>query len=284
MRASWRSVLVLSLLVSSSVACKEEAKVKVSSLSLEGVHAVEEAQLRAALQTKAGSWMPFSKKPAFDTDEFQRDLQRLRQFYTERGYPDARVTNVDVAFDEKKEHVRLTVTVREGEPMRVESMRFEGFEVLPERRQQSLKSRLGLAPGDVRDRRRVDAARDHGAERVPGAGLPVRQGDRGRAARRRAARRRHRGPRHAGTAGDLRADRSERQRLGRRGRHPAPARLQARRPLQRRPRPRQPEQAVVARSVPLRLCRAARAERRGRRSRRRRCPCASRSPRTSTGS
>ena len=66
------------------------------------MHAVDEAQLRA-LQTKAGSWIPFSKKPPFDTDEFQRDLQRLRQFYTERGYPDARVTNVDVAFDEKKE-------------------------------------------------------------------------------------------------------------------------------------------------------------------------------------
>ena len=90
-----------------------------------GVEAVDEAQLRAALQTKAGSWIPFTKKPAFDTDEFQRDLQRLRNFYTERGYPDARVTDVDVVFDEKKEHVRLTVTVREGEPTlrRVDALR-----------------------------------------------------------------------------------------------------------------------------------------------------------------
>jgi outer membrane protein assembly complex protein YaeT len=159
MRASWQSISILALLLSSSMACKEEAKVKVSSLSLRGVHAVEEAQLRAALQTKAGSWIPFSKKPAFDTDEFQRDLTRLRNFYTERGYPDARVTDVDVAFDDKKEHVKLTVTVREGEPLRVESMRFEGFEVLPERRQQALQKRLGLASGDVRDRRRVDTAR-----------------------------------------------------------------------------------------------------------------------------
>jgi outer membrane protein assembly complex protein YaeT len=159
MRASWQSISILALLLSSSMACKEEAKVKVSSLSLRGVHAVEEAQLRAALQTKAGSWIPFSKKPAFDTDEFQRDLTRLRNFYTERGYPDARVTDVDVAFDDKKEHVKLTVTVREGEPLRVESMRFEGFAVLPERRQQALQKRLGLASGDVRDRRRVDTAR-----------------------------------------------------------------------------------------------------------------------------
>jgi len=159
MRASWLVLLALSLVVSSSVACKEEAKVKVSSLSLEGVHAVDEAQLRAALQTKAGSWIPFSKKPAFDADEFQRDLQRLRRFYTERGYPDARVTDVDVLFDDKKENVRLTVKVREGEPTRVESMRFEGLEVLPERRQAALKKRFGLAAGDVRDRRRVEAAR-----------------------------------------------------------------------------------------------------------------------------
>src|SRR5687768_1002704 len=119
MRASrWRVVVLLALL-SSSVACKEEAAVKVSSLTLQGVEAVDEAQLRAALQTKAGSWIPFTKKPPFDTDEFQRDLQRLRNFYTERGYADARVTDVDVLFDDKKEHVRLTVTVREGEPTRV---------------------------------------------------------------------------------------------------------------------------------------------------------------------
>ncbi len=159
MRASSRSIWVLVLLVSSSVACKEEARVKVSSLSLQGVHAVHETQLRAALQTKAGSWIPFTKKPAFDTDEFQHDLQRLRSFYTERGYPDARVTDVDVAFDDKKAHVRLTVTVREGEPLRVEAMRFEGFDLLPERRQQALQRRLGLTAGDVRDRRRVEAAR-----------------------------------------------------------------------------------------------------------------------------
>ena len=168
------------------MACKEEAKVKVSSLSFEGVHAVEEAQLRAALQTKAGSWVPFSKKPGFDADEFQRDLQRLRQFYTERGYPDARVTDVDVAFDDKKEQVRLTVTVREGQPMRVEAMRFEGLEVLPERRQEALKRRLGLASGDVRDRRRVDAARSTALNVFQEQGYPVREGDGGRGARRRA--------------------------------------------------------------------------------------------------
>ena len=65
MRACWRSISVLLLILSSSVACKDEAKVKVSSLSLQGVHVVDEAQLRAALQTKAGSWIPFSKAASY---------------------------------------------------------------------------------------------------------------------------------------------------------------------------------------------------------------------------
>jgi outer membrane protein insertion porin family/translocation and assembly module TamA len=151
-------IVVLALLLSASAACREDG-VKISSLAFKGVEHVSEADLRAALRTKSGSWIPFSPKPTFHTDEFQRDLQRLRTFYTERGYPDARVTDVDVLFDDKKEHVRLTVTVREGEPVRVASFSFQGFDVLPERRRRRMEEALGVAPGDIRDRARVDAAR-----------------------------------------------------------------------------------------------------------------------------
>jgi outer membrane protein assembly complex protein YaeT len=162
----------LLLVVSSTVACREDKPVRVASLTFDGVEAVPEAELRAALQTKAGSWIPFTKKPAFDTDEFERDLQRLRGFYAERGYPDARVTDVDVLFDDRKENVRLTVTVREGEPIRVASMRFDGFDVLPERRRRALDRRLALAEGDVRDRRRVDAARNTALNLLQEQGYP----------------------------------------------------------------------------------------------------------------
>jgi outer membrane protein assembly complex protein YaeT len=159
MRAHPLRAVALALALSSSIACKEQEPVKVASLAFEGVDAFDETQLRGVLQTKAGSWIPFSKKPGFDADVFQQDLQRLRAFYAERGYPDARVTEVDVAFDQKREKVDLTVTVREGEPVRVERMRFDGFEVLPERRLKALNDGLTIASGDIRDRRRVDAAK-----------------------------------------------------------------------------------------------------------------------------
>jgi outer membrane protein assembly complex protein YaeT len=159
MRAHPLRAAIFVMALSSAVACREEAPVKVASLSFEGVEAVAESELRGVLQTKAGSWIPFSKKPAFDTEVFQQDLKRLRAFYAERGYPDARVTEVDVAFDQKREKVDLTVTVREGEPVRVERMRFDGFEGLPERRLRALTEGLTIAPGEIRDRRQVDAAK-----------------------------------------------------------------------------------------------------------------------------
>jgi outer membrane protein insertion porin family/translocation and assembly module TamA len=150
---------VLVLFIAAGAGCREDG-VRVRSLGFDGVSAVDEGELRQALATRAGSWIPFTRKPAFDADEFERDVQRLRAFYVTRGYPDARVTDVDVVFDDKKETVALTVTVREGEPVRVESVRFEGFDgLLTERRRAALTSRAGLERGGVRNRLQVEAAR-----------------------------------------------------------------------------------------------------------------------------
>jgi outer membrane protein insertion porin family len=165
-------LFLMALALGATAACREENPIRVASLTFNGVHAVVESELRAALETRAGSWIPLTKKPAFDPDEFQNDLLRLRNFYAERGYPDARVTDIDVVFDDKKENVRLTVTVQEGEPIRVASMRFEGFEVLPERRRQAVERNLGLAAGDVRDRRRVERARSTALSLLQEVGYP----------------------------------------------------------------------------------------------------------------
>jgi outer membrane protein insertion porin family len=165
-------LFLMALALGATAACREENPIRVASLTFNGVDAVVESELRAALETRAGSWIPLTKKPAFDPDEFQNDLLRLRNFYAERGYPDARVTDIDVVFDDKKENVRLTVTVQEGEPIRVASMRFEGFEVLPERRRQAVERNLGLAAGDVRDRRRVERARSTALSLLQEVGYP----------------------------------------------------------------------------------------------------------------
>jgi outer membrane protein assembly complex protein YaeT len=153
--------------------CREDAPVRVKSLDFTGVNAVDESALRAVLATRAGSWIPFTKKPPFNTNEFEQDVQRVRTFYAERGYPDARVTDVDVRFDRKKENVDLAVTIREGEPIRVSAVRLEGFDqAVTGRRREALVRRLAIEPGAVRDKRQVDAARAAALTLLNEAGYP----------------------------------------------------------------------------------------------------------------
>ena len=264
------ALLLLSGLLSS--ACRDDAPVKVDALKFEGVHAVREPALRAVLTTKAGSWIPFSKKPAFNTDEFQQDLQRLRSFYAERGYPDARVTDIDVAYDRKKEHVRLTVTVREGEPVRVSAVRFEGFDAAfdSDRPRKTLRSLVPIEVGAVRDRQQVGAAREATLNLLKEEGYPYARVDvreePGEAAKR-VTIVLHAVPGRRATFGpiEIRGNASVGENVVRRQ-----LALQARRSLPREPGAEQPAPALVARSLQLRVRRAARRRTRSRR----RCRCA----------
>ena len=133
------AVVAATVLVVGLAACKDGESVKVRSLKFHGVSQVPEADLRAVLATKQGSRLPFSKKPGFNRAEFTRDLQRIKAFYADRGYPDAKVTAVDADLDSDKKAVAISVTVEEGAPVVVSSVRFDGFQVLPERRQNALK-------------------------------------------------------------------------------------------------------------------------------------------------
>jgi outer membrane protein assembly complex protein YaeT len=155
-----------------AMACKEPESVRVRSLKFQGVSKVAESELRAVLATKQGSWLPFSKKPGFNRAEFTRDLQRIKAFYADRGYPDAKVTAVDADFDTDKKNVAITVTIDEGAPILVSSVRFEGFGVLPERRQRALPRIVRVATGTPRNRPAVRTGRETALNELREFGYP----------------------------------------------------------------------------------------------------------------
>src|SRR5258706_3188565 len=97
----------------SAAACNEEGTIKVHKLTFKGVKAVDRARLKAALATHESSWLPWGKKAYFDRSRFDADRSRILAFYSDRGYPDARVTGFDVKLNDKQDQVDLTVTVTE---------------------------------------------------------------------------------------------------------------------------------------------------------------------------
>lgn len=152
--------------------CREEGDIQISGLHFNGVEQVDKGALTSALQTKQGSWIPWSRKRYFDRRAFEADLKRIEAFYRDRGFPDARVRSFDVRLNEAQDKVDVTVDIVEGEPIRVDAIEIRGFDVLPADRQSALQETLPLQPGRPLDRQFVTASRERALNALRDDGYP----------------------------------------------------------------------------------------------------------------
>jgi outer membrane protein assembly complex protein YaeT len=141
-------------------ACREEGTLKITKLDIDGAHQVDAGAIRAALATKTSSRLPWGKKYFFDRGRFDADLARVKAFYADRGFPDARVRSVDAKVSDNQEEIALTIHVDEGEPVIVDHVRFSGFDALPPRAQRRLQRQAPLEAGAPLDRALLAAGRD----------------------------------------------------------------------------------------------------------------------------
>lgn len=148
------------LFATCSSACREDATVRVRSLTFRGVRSVDEARLRSALATRVSSRLPWGREERFDRARLTADTQRIQAFYADRGFPGARVTNVDVRLSDRQDAADVTVTIDEGMPVTVTAIRFDGFDVLPPDRLIAVQSAVPVVVGQPRDRQRLVAAQE----------------------------------------------------------------------------------------------------------------------------
>jgi outer membrane protein insertion porin family len=176
MRVS-RSILALVAFATIASACNDEGTIQVHSLKFNGVKAVDADRLRDALATRQTAWsrrhgLPWGKKAYFDRSRFDVDLKRIQAFYNDRGYPDARVTAFDVKLNDKQDQVDVTLTIAEGEPVKLAQIDFAGFDVIPPDHLDQLKKQLPLKIGQPRDRQLVVTAHEMAVNELKDHGYP----------------------------------------------------------------------------------------------------------------
>jgi outer membrane protein insertion porin family/translocation and assembly module TamA len=171
---AYRAAFLLLVLVGVTcvAGCREEGDIQISGLHFNGVDQVDKGALTSALQTKQGSWIPWSRKRYFDRRAFEADLKRIEAFYRDRGFPDARVRSFDVRLNEAQDKVDVTVDIVEGEPIRVDAIEIRGFDVLPADRQGELRDTLPLQPGRPLDRQLTTASRERVLNALRDDGYP----------------------------------------------------------------------------------------------------------------
>jgi outer membrane protein assembly complex protein YaeT len=152
-------LVVLAALAIDVAACHEEGDIKVTSLTFTGNRAMSASDLSGAMATQSSGSLPWSTQHYFDRATFEADLKRLTAFYTDRGYPHARVTGTDVQFNSAHDAVSLAITIDEGAPLTVDDVRLEGFEVLSDDARHQL-AEMALRRGQAFDRRLSTTSRD----------------------------------------------------------------------------------------------------------------------------
>ena len=162
----------LVLIASLTASCRETGDVQVTSIKLRGVTAVEVSEIKSILGTQESGFLPWSRKRFFDRPEFDRDVKRIEAFYADRGYPNAKVVGVDVALNEAKDKVAITVDINEGEPTIVENVALDGFDAVPADHVERLQGRLPIAAGKPRDQRLILASHDMAVAELRDHGFP----------------------------------------------------------------------------------------------------------------
>ncbi|MDR1989172.1 MAG: BamA/TamA family outer membrane protein [Acidobacteriaceae bacterium] len=178
-----RLVPILALLVAlvSATACNEEGVVRIRSLTFNGVRAVRTDDLKNALATRVDSTIPVigfrfpwsRTRNAFDQRRLDADLQRIQAFYADRGFPDAKVTSVDVKLNAKQDAIDVSLTIDEGTPIRVAAVRVVGFDAaLPPDHFTELTRQTIVTVGQPRAQQAVLAVHDLALNELRDHGFP----------------------------------------------------------------------------------------------------------------
>jgi outer membrane protein assembly factor BamA len=141
------------------LAQQTERDIKVSSIAFEGNQTFAAGVLTTVIQTRKASWWPWSRFQPFDQRRLDADVSRLRAFYHDRGFPEARVRLGDVTVSPSGESVSLRFVIEEGPPLLIQTVVVEGLEGLPPAITEPAAN-LPLKPGDRRDNALLLAARN----------------------------------------------------------------------------------------------------------------------------
>ncbi len=106
---------------------------EITAFKIDGVRSVSKDALREGLATQSGPWsnrlLWWRHNPLFSTEEFDRDLRRIIEFYQREGFFHAQIAAHQIIPNDKKQQVRLQVTVAENQPTRLRDFQLAGTDL-----------------------------------------------------------------------------------------------------------------------------------------------------------
>ncbi|MEY2333799.1 outer membrane protein assembly factor BamA [Acidithiobacillus ferrianus] len=130
----------------------EQATIK--QVTIVGNHAFSESRLRGLFSVGApNAFSFFTKNDRYSREKLMRGLEKLHNFYLDRGYLNFDVESSQVQVSPDRRFVYITINVHEGDVYHVQSVNLSGNLIVPK---PELEKLVEIKPGDLFSRAKIN--------------------------------------------------------------------------------------------------------------------------------
>src|SRR5246127_2485709 len=137
---------------------KEGARAKIRQINIVGATRFPQKDILQTLELKTPNWLSWYRQDdRYSRESLQGDLEKIRNYYMDRGYANFQLESTQVAIAPEKEDIFITVNIDEGQVYKVSQIKLAGTFVVP---QAQLEQLLLIRPGQIFNRKLITSSQE----------------------------------------------------------------------------------------------------------------------------
>ncbi|NII54137.1 outer membrane protein assembly factor BamA [Luteibacter sp. SG786] len=144
--------------VAIDIEIREGKAAKIKEINVIGNKAFSDKDIRDGFESNTTNWLSwYSKDDQYSREKLSGDLEKLSNYYMNRGYADFGIDSTQVAISPDKRAMYVDASVKEGEVYTVSDVKLLGELILPE---DTLRKLVFIHKGDTFNRGAIEASTD----------------------------------------------------------------------------------------------------------------------------
>jgi outer membrane protein insertion porin family len=137
---------------------KEGSRAKIREINIVGDTKFPQKDILETLELKTPNWLSWYKQDdRYSRESLQGDLEKVRNYYMDRGYANFQLLSTQVAIAPEKEDIFITINIEEGQVYKVADIKLAGTFVVP---RAELEQLLLIHPGDTFNRKLITSSQE----------------------------------------------------------------------------------------------------------------------------
>jgi outer membrane protein insertion porin family len=137
---------------------KEGKRAKIREINITGDTRFKQKEILDTLELKTPNWLSWYKQDdRYSRETLQGDLEKVRNFYMDRGFANFNIESTQVAIAPEKEDIFITVNVQEGDVFKLADVKLAGTFVVPKK---ELEQLLLVSPGQTFNRKLITSTQE----------------------------------------------------------------------------------------------------------------------------